>query len=493
MEEYDIFLSYSHEDAFIMRHVKEHFEKAGLSVWVDEAGIRIGSFDWSKDIEVALNASKCVVVLTSPEAKMSKWVLEEIAYAEKMSKPVYFALIRGYDLPYGYNRRQFADLRKGNQANLDKLVETIKVDGFTQESSASDIVDDLVEFQRQPLSVKAMRFIIGVLDATVEVMSQDDGSWRAILLWADKSNDALYTIAATDQIPEFQLQRRFKRGQPFAGMAWDAADKEIRIDYPSTIADEDLLQHFNFDDEQVSDFREVDTVLSASFFDFRGRISGILLLDRLLSDGENVPITGYEETVAMSARDRIGPILAGSMPLSYRGYVSLRNILEVTRLIPPLPVPVRAGLFWIDHDSEELYVFVGSDDFESLWLDSDERFKKNVAVVGKVWAEEQLYYESRPADEEKRREYLRTRHNMSPQQIEIAISTRSILGIPIMNRQHENEMIGVLIISSISPMNESELDKEENLVLLGELAKLIERVVERELQEHADNQADSSP
>lgn len=127
---HDVFVSYSHQDEAIMRRIKTSLINAGLRVWVDETGITMGTPSWKNAIEEAIVASKCLAVILSPEASGSRWVREEISYAENHGKPVFPILIRGDKknaVMLGLSNAQFTDIRDEGKYDerMADLVETI--------------------------------------------------------------------------------------------------------------------------------------------------------------------------------------------------------------------------------------------------------------------------------------------------------------------------------------------------------------------------------
>jgi len=68
-----------------MMRLHNDFEIVGLKVWTDE-GISPGTAIWHTSIENAIQNSGCVVVILSPDSKMSEWVIRELIYANGLPK-----------------------------------------------------------------------------------------------------------------------------------------------------------------------------------------------------------------------------------------------------------------------------------------------------------------------------------------------------------------------------------------------------------------------
>ena len=74
-----IFLSHSSADKEFARELSERLSDAGFGVWSDEE--LLPGDNWAEEIAEALNQSKAMVVLISPEATRSRWINREIEYA----------------------------------------------------------------------------------------------------------------------------------------------------------------------------------------------------------------------------------------------------------------------------------------------------------------------------------------------------------------------------------------------------------------------------
>lgn len=126
---HDVFLSYSREDHDTMQRVKDTLTTAGLTVWTDE-GIQLGEDQWQMALQQAIEDAVCLVVILSPDAKKSRWVLREINYAREQAKRVFPILARGSTqnaVPFVLVGAQFADIRqrRAYHAKMTQLVKTI--------------------------------------------------------------------------------------------------------------------------------------------------------------------------------------------------------------------------------------------------------------------------------------------------------------------------------------------------------------------------------
>ncbi|MBI5668534.1 MAG: toll/interleukin-1 receptor domain-containing protein [Chloroflexi bacterium] len=110
----EIFLSYSRKDSAIMHRLRNDLRAAGFTVWTDE-GIEPGTPSWKSEIENAIRACDCLVIIFSPDANNSRWVRAEIDFAETLNKPMFPLLARGdrtTSIPFGFSTYQWIDIRR---------------------------------------------------------------------------------------------------------------------------------------------------------------------------------------------------------------------------------------------------------------------------------------------------------------------------------------------------------------------------------------------
>src|SRR6266516_3423252 len=75
-----IFISYKHEDSDFAEVLINKLEKAGFKTWVDSDQLHIGE-DWRTGIDEAIKNAFALIVIMSPEAKASEYVVYELAFA----------------------------------------------------------------------------------------------------------------------------------------------------------------------------------------------------------------------------------------------------------------------------------------------------------------------------------------------------------------------------------------------------------------------------
>jgi pimeloyl-ACP methyl ester carboxylesterase len=114
----DVFVSYASEDRETVREIVAGLESAGLEVWWDRAIGAGASFD--REIEQALDAAGCVVVVWTANSVDSDWVRAE-AY-EGLNRgvllPVSVGAVRP---PLAFRQMQTIDASNGHQVLLDAV------------------------------------------------------------------------------------------------------------------------------------------------------------------------------------------------------------------------------------------------------------------------------------------------------------------------------------------------------------------------------------
>lgn len=126
---YAVFLSYSRQDYHAMQQVHHYLTVIeGLTVWMDERQIIPGTPSWKAAIEKAIRESACMVILLSPDALQSKWVREELDFAQSQNMRIFPVLVRGDEsnaVPFGLITAQRIDMRTG-LSQLPLLVNAIR-------------------------------------------------------------------------------------------------------------------------------------------------------------------------------------------------------------------------------------------------------------------------------------------------------------------------------------------------------------------------------
>jgi hypothetical protein len=80
-----IFISHASQDNKFVDNLRESLEIQGLETWVDFSRL-IGGDELEAEIKQAIEQSRAFIVVLSPNAINSSWVLKEVDYAQEMKK-----------------------------------------------------------------------------------------------------------------------------------------------------------------------------------------------------------------------------------------------------------------------------------------------------------------------------------------------------------------------------------------------------------------------
>lgn len=124
---YDIFLSYSHDDREHMHKVRAALQEANFEVWTDEQ--IEPSRDWAEAVAQMIKNSGCVVAILSENAAESTWVGRELGYAEANETRIFPLLVYGEEenkcVPLRLINHQFIDVRRDFD-EIKKLIRAIR-------------------------------------------------------------------------------------------------------------------------------------------------------------------------------------------------------------------------------------------------------------------------------------------------------------------------------------------------------------------------------
>ena len=117
-----VYISYAHSDndAFVDMLV-QHLTDAGIPVWYDRK-LSVGD-SWTTAVSEKIAGCSAFLVVMTPEAEASAWVMREISLADRLAKPILPLLRRGKRF-FGLADIQYIDVRSG-QMPEDRLTETL--------------------------------------------------------------------------------------------------------------------------------------------------------------------------------------------------------------------------------------------------------------------------------------------------------------------------------------------------------------------------------
>src|SRR4051794_8447298 len=100
------FFSYAREDGDFALKLATDLREAGANIWIDQLDIPPGR-RWDAEIQKALRALNCMLVILSPHSVESDNVLDEISYALETRKTIIPILKSDCDIPFRIKRLQY--------------------------------------------------------------------------------------------------------------------------------------------------------------------------------------------------------------------------------------------------------------------------------------------------------------------------------------------------------------------------------------------------
>jgi len=119
----DIFISYSSKDREQALQLIELLSSAGLSVWIDQAGIDVAT-SWSGEIVDAIEECKAFVVLLSPNSIESVNVVKEVSLAAERRKKILPLDLEPVTLPRDL-AYHLAGIQRAPMTNIDAIIRAI--------------------------------------------------------------------------------------------------------------------------------------------------------------------------------------------------------------------------------------------------------------------------------------------------------------------------------------------------------------------------------
>jgi CheY-like chemotaxis protein len=133
-----VFIGYGHEgDRSYVRSLATHLDQAGLATWYDEQAI--SGDRWTNVVKKRIDASAAVVVVMTPEAERSHWLLRQLSRATEMEKPILPLLLSGelFRSLSGYDCEVVTGGRLPGQTFLHRLRRLVGADEVALENRFS--------------------------------------------------------------------------------------------------------------------------------------------------------------------------------------------------------------------------------------------------------------------------------------------------------------------------------------------------------------------
>src|SRR5690606_10527735 len=170
-----IFISYSKQDVEFVRYLAALLRDQGFGVWYD-AELNPGE-DWWTVLEKEIHACDAFLVIMTPQARQSRWVLRELLLAEKLEKPVYPVLASG-DVWPNLADLQYAEMRGGLRSPLPvRLLEQLHSLTPAPASTGIELTLENANIMSYPADVAAFKYAQGFhgADGHAAALLRDEG------------------------------------------------------------------------------------------------------------------------------------------------------------------------------------------------------------------------------------------------------------------------------------------------------------------------------
>ena len=128
---YDVFISYSRKDTKIVDKICEAFDANGITYFIDRSDI-VGGEEFVSVIRSAIEKSNFVLSLCSENSEKSRWVANELMYAESLQKMIYIILLGAntatsskYKFLLSQSQHQIITLSSFNDSDIGKTIDRI--------------------------------------------------------------------------------------------------------------------------------------------------------------------------------------------------------------------------------------------------------------------------------------------------------------------------------------------------------------------------------
>lgn len=163
-----VFISHASQDKPQVRDITDALQRQGWTVWIDDAGIP-GGEEWSASLLRALENSWIVLLIVSYASMTSKWVLREIAAADRLGLRIIPVVIESVPYPDDLRIR----LAGVQQITADSLGDSEHRQGQLDRIDAALIS---AARARQPGTPGAARIAIGITITVIGLVGLAGGS-----------------------------------------------------------------------------------------------------------------------------------------------------------------------------------------------------------------------------------------------------------------------------------------------------------------------------
>jgi hypothetical protein len=120
-----VFISYSRKDYYFAESLAFHLMQRGIPAWLDVKDLKPG-VDWERDLEAALDAAQCLILVASRDSLRSTNVGGEWRRAQSSGRRIIVARFGGVRLPAKLEGCELIDFRGAFLPALDKLANLVE-------------------------------------------------------------------------------------------------------------------------------------------------------------------------------------------------------------------------------------------------------------------------------------------------------------------------------------------------------------------------------
>ena len=120
-----VFISHDHDDADFAELLKLRLEKEGIACWIDSERLKVGQ-NWREEIDKAIEQSRAVVAVMTPEARRSEYVTYEWAFAWGKGKQIFPIMLKQTQLHPRLESLQYLNFTNHPTRPWSELVSSIK-------------------------------------------------------------------------------------------------------------------------------------------------------------------------------------------------------------------------------------------------------------------------------------------------------------------------------------------------------------------------------
>jgi TIR domain len=84
-----VFVSYSRANRDTVDRLIGDLRSQGIDIWIDRQGLRVGTPSWEQALRDAIRAARVVLLVASPDARISPYVADELRIALMYQRTVY--------------------------------------------------------------------------------------------------------------------------------------------------------------------------------------------------------------------------------------------------------------------------------------------------------------------------------------------------------------------------------------------------------------------